>query len=133
MRISGRQLAVLQVLREKGEATVAEVQEALSREKPVAYTTVATLLSRMKERGVVSHRAEGRTFYYRPVVSGEEVKTGIISDLIERVFDGSAIGFVNHVLETQDVDPKELAQIKKLVAQREAAAGEGKKGGRSGR
>ena len=54
------QLEILDVIWERGESTVAEVAEALLERRALAITTVATLLSRLQKRGVLTHRTEGR-------------------------------------------------------------------------
>ena len=60
MKLGGRQLAVMRVLWESGEATVADVQAQLGLDPPLAYSTVATVLSRMERKGLVTHRVEDR-------------------------------------------------------------------------
>lgn len=96
----------------------------------MAYSTVSTLLSRLEQKGAVSHRAEGRTYFYRAAVREAEVSNSMVSDLVERVFDGSPAELVSHLLETQDVDADELARIKAMVAKHEAGAT--KRGGNDG-
>ena len=69
MKLAGRQLAVMRLLWQRREATVAEVQQALETDPPLAYSTVATVLSRMERKGLITHRVEDRQYYYRAVVS----------------------------------------------------------------
>ena len=66
------QLAIMRVLWTRREGTVAEVHLALE-ERQLALTTIATMLSKMEKKGVVSHRNEGRQYVYAPVVSEAEV------------------------------------------------------------
>ncbi len=120
-RLSGRQLAIMHVLWSKGPATVAEVQEALETDHKLAYSTVATLLTRMERKGVVRHSTDGRTFVYEPLISEERVSTSLVSDLVRRAFDGSPSQLVSYLLETEHVDEEELTRIKKLIAQHEAS------------
>ncbi len=119
MKLGGRQLAIMQVLWDRGEATVAEVQELLDLERPLAYSTVATVISRMEQKGLVTHRAEGRVFYYRPAVSEDGVGESMVGELVERVFGGSPSELVSHLLESDQVDSGELDRIKQLVRQHE--------------
>ena len=73
LRLTGQQLAIMRLLWDRGELTVAEVQRSLpGREKP-AYSTVATVLGRLEKRGLVRHRAEGRTYHFSPAVSEKSV------------------------------------------------------------
>ena len=119
VRLSGRQLAVMRVLWDRGEATVAVVQEGLDLERPLAYSTVATVISRMEQKGLVTHRAEGRAFYYRPAVSEDGVGESMVGELVERVFGGSPSDLVNQLLESDQVDSGELDRIKQLVRRHE--------------
>ena len=118
MKLSGRQLAVMRVLWDRGEATAAEVQQSLDLERPLAYSTVATVISRLEKKGLVRHRAEGRVFYYRPAVSQDGAGTSMVGELVDRVFGGSPAELVSHLLESDQVDASELDRIKQLVRQR---------------
>jgi predicted transcriptional regulator len=119
-RLSGRQLDVMQVLWDRGEATVADVQQALGAQSPLAYTTVSTLLTRLEKKGLVKHRCEGRTFYYKHAVSRGKLGRSMAVDVIERVFGGSPTLLVSHLLESDQVDAEELARLKQLIEQHES-------------
>ncbi len=69
------QLAIMRVLWRQGEASVAAVHRELLDERGLAPTTIATMLTKMEKKGVVSHRTEGRKFLYRPTVSEAEVSS----------------------------------------------------------
>src|SRR5688500_6188427 len=100
------QLAILRVLWERGEATGAEVQEALTPARPLAQSTVATLLSRMERKSLVTHRNEGRQFVYRAVVNEAEVRSSVVrefSGLAGELFRGDAAALVSQLLSAQDV------------------------------
>ena len=129
MKLSGRQLAIMQVLWNRGEATVAQVQESLDLERPLAYSTVATVISRMEQKGLITHREEGRIFHYRPAVSESGVGSSMVGELVERIFGGSPSELVSHLLESDQVDSSELNRIKQLVRRHEADQRRAKKGG----
>lgn len=112
-------MAVMRVLWDRGEATVAQVQELLDLERPLAYSTVATVISRMEQKGLVTHRVEGRVFYYRPAVSEDGAGQSMVGELVERIFGGSPSELVSHLLESDQVDSGELDRIKQLVRQYE--------------
>jgi len=118
-RLHGRQMAIMRVLWKRGESTVAEVQNELEVERPLAYSTVATVLARMERKGLVAHRAEGRTFVYRAAVTEDGVGTSVLADLIETVFGGSPTAMVSHLLRSCEVDSRELRRIRQLVEQHE--------------
>lgn len=94
---------------------MAEVQELLDLERPLAYSTVATVMSRMEQKGLLTHWAEGRVFYYLPAVSEGGVGESMVGELVERIFGGSPSELVNHLLDTDQVDASELDRIKQLV------------------
>lgn len=120
MRLVGRQLAIMRVLWERGEASVAQVQEWLPIDPPLAYSTISTVLSRMEKKGLVSHRREERLHFYRPAVSQDEAGQTMVDDVVSRICDGSPSQLVNHLLESDQVDSKELKRIKKLIEEHEA-------------
>ena len=121
------QLAIMQSLWRRGQATVAEVQNDLSNDRQLAYTTVATMLTKMERKGLVEHTREGRTFIYRPLVDEQRVSRSMVADLAERLFGGSVTALVSHLLDECDVEPAELARLKSLIAQKEKERSRGRK------
>lgn len=116
------QLAIMDVLWEKGEATVAGVHDALREERRVAQSTVATLLSRLEDKGVVAHRAEDRQYVYRATVSREQVRRSVVgefTELTERLFSGDVAGLVSQLLSTRDARPEDLARAREIIERRE--------------
>jgi predicted transcriptional regulator len=117
-RLGDLQLRILQVLWEKDEATVTDVHQALAAERALAYTTVATMLRKMEARGLVTHKAEGRTFVYQAKVEEDEVSRGMADHLLERLFEGSLSDMVSHLLESREVSREELSKLEQLIAER---------------
>ncbi len=113
------QITILRHLWAKGEASVAEVWEELHRERGLAQTTVATLLTRLERRGVVARRADQRQYLYRALVSEEEVRQSMVSELTERLFAGDVTALVNHLLESQEVAPGDLARLRTMIDEAE--------------
>jgi len=113
------QLAIMRVLWEEGEATVARVHEALSGPRARALTTIATMLSKMERKGVVRHRSEGRLFVYEPTVSEAAVRRTMVSELAEHLFDGDFKALVTHLIEEDEIDARELEAMKRRIAERE--------------
>ncbi|MBI1311051.1 BlaI/MecI/CopY family transcriptional regulator [bacterium] len=119
VRLAELQLAIMQVLWDRGEAAVAEVREAIEPRHSVAHTTVATMLSRMETAGYVTHRSERRANIYRPKIRREDVGQSMVSDLAERMFQGDRTQLVAHLLAGADITADELARLKKLVRDKE--------------
>jgi BlaI family penicillinase repressor len=111
------QLAIMRILWNRDEATVAEVHEALEPERGLALTTIATMLTKMEKKGVVDHRAEGRRFIFRPLVSEDQVRRSMVSGLTSQLFRGDVTALVHHLLD-HDIDARELAQLRELIASR---------------
>jgi len=120
--LTGLQLALLQVLWDRGEASTQVVCEALAAERGLALTTVATLLSRLERKGIVVHRQVGRQYVYRAAVTRAEVRRSKVRDLTETLFGGDPAALVSHLVRAADVDDQELQRIRSLVE--EAAATE---------
>jgi len=116
-RLGDLQLRILQVLWRHGPSTVAEVQARLDGQ-PLAYTTVATMLRKMEDRGLVQHTQHLRRFVYRPLVTVEDVTRSIASDLVDRLFAGSIAEAVSHLLDYRQVSRGELEQLERLIEQR---------------
>lgn len=109
------QHAIMRVLWNRGEATVAEVHDALYDERRLAPTTIATMLRKMEDKGVVSHRVEDRHFIYRAKISEDEVRSSMVGDLVERLFSGDAAAMVSHLVEEGGLSETELARLRALL------------------
>lgn len=118
-RLADLQLAIMRVLWDCGEATVADVHAALLSDRGLAPTTIATMLRKMEVKGVVTHRAEGRQYVYRATVAQDDVRQTMLGDLIDRLFRGDVTAVVSHLLDAQDVDADELAALREMIEQRE--------------
>jgi BlaI family transcriptional regulator, penicillinase repressor len=110
------QHAIMRVLWERGEATGAEVHAALLAARGLAPTTIATMLRKMEDKGVVAHRSEGRQFVYRATVSEAEVRRSMVSEVVERLFAGDPTALVSYLVADHDVDPDEIARLRGVLA-----------------
>ena len=117
--LASLQLAIMQVLWEYGQATVAQVREALQDKRPLAHTTVATMLTKMERKGQVTHRSDGRMNIYRPVIRKDRVSKSMVSDLATRLFCGDVTEMVSHLLDGCDVSSEELTRLKNLIRDKE--------------
>jgi BlaI family transcriptional regulator, penicillinase repressor len=112
------QLDLLRTLWERGEATVAEVTEALRGARALAPTTVATVLSRLERKGVVSHRTEGRTYIYRAEISERDVRKTMLTR-ITSLFEGDVAALMSQLLDERDITAGEIARVRSLLQARE--------------
>ncbi len=119
------QLCVLRVLWDQGEASVAEVHEILKDERGLAITTVATMLTRLEKRGLVSHRSRGRTFIYRARVDESKLRTGMVREFTERLFGGDVSALMSHLLTSGQMAEGDLARVKDMIRRAEKGSERG--------
>jgi predicted transcriptional regulator len=117
-RLGDLQLRIMKVLWDRQEATVSQVLDALPNAPDLAYTPIATMLRKMEARGLVAHRAEGRSFIYCPKVAEAEVSRSMADHLVDRLFEGSLTQVVSHLLSTREVSREELAKLERLISER---------------
>jgi len=109
------QHAIMRVLWRNKEATTAAVHAALRQERPLAPTTIATMLRKMEDKGVVSHRQQGRQFVYRPTVTEGAVKRSMVNEVVDRLFGGDPAALVSHLVSDHEIEADELERLSKLL------------------
>ena len=109
------QIAILRVLWDRGQATVAEICEGLKPERGLALTTVATLLSRLEKRGVVSHETRARQFVYQTLVTEADVRHSMVRELTEQLFDGNVTALLTHLLSEREISAGDLERVKAML------------------
>ncbi len=109
------ELAILRVLWQRGPSTVRQVQAELDRADPTGYTTVLKLLQIMTEKSLVVRDESQRAHVYSAAITEEGTQRGLVRDLLDRAFDGSAGKLVLQALDSRPADPEELRQIRRLL------------------
>jgi predicted transcriptional regulator len=118
--LTQRELEVMHVFWKGGRSTVAEIRDRLAAAgRDLAYTTVATLVRILTEKGFLEQTNAERPFQYRPVRSFEEVSRSIVGDLVERVFHGSREQLLVHLLEERRLTAKERAVLEAILREKE--------------
>src|SRR5437762_13907045 len=107
------ELEIMHVLGEAGAANVQAVQQHLGRQ--LAYKTVQTMLNILNRKGKVKRALKDRAYFYKPAVSRNYVNRQHISDIVDRLFGGSAESLVMSLVETKHLTPKKLARLQKLL------------------
>jgi len=110
------QHAIMSILWARGEATSSDVHEALREERGLAFTTIATMLRKMEDKGIVVHRSLGRQFVYRPTVSEDQVRRSMVGELVERLFSGDPKALVAHLVSENEIDAGELEELRRRLA-----------------
>ena len=108
------ELEILNVLW-RGPATVRDVHDAIAEKRDVGYTTVLKQLQMMAEKGLVTRDESARSHVYVAAVPEQRVKRRLVSDLMERVFEGSAAELVQQALSSRKASKKEIEQIRDLL------------------
>lgn len=118
--LTERELELMHVFWERGELTVADVREALNQtDRQLAYTTVATLVRILCEKGFLEQTTDQRPFTFRPVRSFEDVSRNLLGDLVERVFGGSREKLLMQLLEQKKLSRRELAVLEEILKESE--------------
>ncbi len=118
------ELEIMQVLWNEGSANVQTVQQKLQRD--LAYTTVQTMLNILHKKRKVKRSLKDRAYFYKPAVSHKQVSSKHVTDVIDRLFGGSAESLVMALLETKHLSPARLARLQKLVEKAEENTDEDK-------
>lgn len=115
-RPTDAELAILQVLWDRGPSTVREVFEALADARETGYTTTLKLMQIMAEKGLVTRDETARTHIYAAKTSRDKTQKRLVADLLDRAFGGSAAALVMQALSTHPTSAEELQEIGQLIA-----------------
>ena len=113
-QLTRRELDIMSVLWEKGEATVTEVRDSV--DPDLAYTSVSTMIRTLELKGYVSHRrGEGKTHIYFPIVDGETAGESALGRVLNKIYGGSPIKLLAHLVEHKRLSEKELQRMRELL------------------
>ena len=113
--LGARELAIMKVVWRLQEASVREVYETLRRGRPVAYTTVMTMMTTLEAKGYLKKRAEGRAFRYRPARPEGRVITSLVREFVDRVFDWASRPLLAHLVMEGRLTKAEREELKRLI------------------
>jgi predicted transcriptional regulator len=117
------QTAVMETLWELGEATVGQVRERLKRDPEPAYTTILSVMQKLEKTGWLTHRAEGRTYVYRPTRSRNEAGATTLRSFIDRVFRGDPLLLFQHLLDDEELTEQDFSALKRMIEQKRRKEG----------
>jgi len=110
---SDRELDILKVFWETGEASVRDVHKKMSPNGEFAFTTIQTLIRIMAEKGLLSQRRDNRTLYYTPCYTAAQAS----SRFLHKLFDGSVDQLVMNMLRAENLSVEELKRLETLIAE----------------
>jgi predicted transcriptional regulator len=118
-RLTPPQVEILRVLWQRSEATVVQIHQALHTGRPLAATTIATLLSRLEKRGLVAYRTEGRQYVYRAVLQERDAQQHALVEVTQDLFAGDVPTMVSQLLSSHELRPGDLARVRQLIEAKE--------------
>lgn len=108
-----RELDVMNVLWDRGSATVTEVREALPDD--LAYTTVLTILRTLEDKGYITHEEEGRAHRYVPAVERTKAEKSAVGKMLRKLFSGSPEMMLTHLVADKKLSQDDLKRMRKLI------------------
>ena len=118
IRLGRLELQIMNVVWDKGQATVHEVKDVLTRGRQPAYTTVLTMMRKLEAKGYLQHEVDNRSYVYQAAIERQEVRQGLLGDLVDRIFRGSPSLLVTSLLEQDHISDEELEEIDRIVRER---------------
>lgn len=113
--LTDAELRLMEVLWERQSGTVSEVVDGVSKEAPLAYSTVLTTLRILENKGYIQHEKDGRAFVYRPLVGRDQARESAVAHLVRRFFAGSPELLVLNLIQSSGIDADELARLRKRI------------------
>jgi len=114
-RLGKFELQIMKMIWSNGKASVRDVWERFYPESKLAYTTIATLMRKLEEKGFLRHEEVDRTYIYYPLISQNGVSQGMLKDIVDSFFSGSTADLVNMLIQNESLDEKELEKIQQMI------------------
>jgi BlaI family penicillinase repressor len=114
-RLGELQRVVMELIWRLGEASVHDVRTHLGRKRPLAYTTVLSVMQKLEKAGWLGHRQEGNRYVYGPTRDREEAGAGSVQQFLKRAFDGDAVALFQHLIRQSDLSEDDLYELKKMI------------------
>lgn len=114
LHLTQRELDIMSVLWERGEATATEVRDRV--DPDLAYTSISSMIRMLELKGYVSHRrGEGKTHVYFPIIDAEKAGASALGRVLNKIYGGSPIKLLAHLMEQKKLSEKEIARMRELL------------------
>ncbi len=113
-KLSEQQYSLVEVLWALGEGSAKDIQQHQP-DLDLAHTTIGTILTRLEKKGVLSSKMRGREKVFVPLISEAQVKRSMVSNLVSTLFGGNKAALMAHLVEDNQFEKDDLAEIKKLL------------------
>ncbi len=117
--LTDAELKLMDILWERGSATVADVVDGLPKNPPLAYSTVLTTMRILENKGYVRHTKEGRAFIYHPLVAREQARESAVRHLLGKFFENSPELLMLNLIEGKKIDAAELKRLRQRIEEAE--------------
>ena len=117
--LTPNELAIMKVIWQLGKATVRDVYETLRDQRPIAYTTVMTMMNILEEKKYLEKSRHDRAFVYRPTRPQQQVVGQMVTDFVDRVFDGAASSLLVHLAKDNRLSRDERRSIRRIIEEME--------------
>lgn len=105
----------MKVVWQREASTVRDIYETVRKTRPIAYTTVMTVMNVLEEKGYLKRTLVDRAYVYRPARPQQQVVGQMVTDFVDRVFDGAAAGLFLHLAKDNRLSKAERESIRRLI------------------
>jgi len=116
-QLTDSEQSIMQILWDKGEASVREIADILSEEKTTAYTTVQTMCKILTDKGYADFHKQGKAFIYTPKITQKDARQGALTSMLNKFFGGSPEVLAQHLLQETDIEIKDLEELQSKIDQ----------------
>ena len=113
--LTPHELAIMKVVWQREASTVRDIYETVRKTRPIAYTTVMTVMNVLEEKGYLKRTLVDRAYVYRPARPQQQVVGQMVTDFVDRVFDGAAAGLFLHLAKDNRLSKAERERIRRLI------------------
>ena len=118
-KLSDFELEVMQLLWQQDQASAPELHQGIQGDRQVSYSTVKTIIDRLEEKGAIERAGQqGRTIFYRTLLSQDQISRPLVKSFIKRVFGGKPRSLFSHLLEDAPLDQEDIAYLEDLIAKK---------------
>lgn len=113
--LTDAELRLMQIIWEKGEATVNDVLDALPEDQTLAYNSVLTIMRILETKGYLGHRKEGRAHVYLPLVTEKQARKKAVRHMVSNFFNNSPELLLLSLVENDEITPEEIEKLKEMI------------------
>ena len=106
---------IMNVLWERGEASVRQITDQLTDKHGLAYTTILTTTRILADKGYVGFRKDGRSHVFSPLISKQAARSSALKNMLGNLFDGSPKLLAQHLIEADDLTPDDIKALRALL------------------